>query len=265
MVNILSDDIAPTNRPGEPEKTFYEVGAGRKTFFALALIILLPFFASIPVMLYQRIDKGVWLDTWGLIVIAVAFLAIMLLILFELIFSLRAKVDIGKTALALTLPRRGTLLPTFFYDTRVIPYADIAAVQTYCDCYGGRVAPMIMRGTRLVLKTKETVQLGFVNERDDDPRFPFPRIGEQIAARAGVRVRNLGHVQHALHRRMFGFIHENRDDMPSEQVQAINRRHRSFLLILSLAFLLLLGVGISHDFLSDTNRWGEQSAGHSLW
>ena len=90
MVNILSDD-SYTHPEGEAEKTFYEVGGGRKTFFALAFIVLLPFFVSVPVMLYQRIAKGVWLDTWGLIIIALAFLAIMLLILFELIFSLRAK------------------------------------------------------------------------------------------------------------------------------------------------------------------------------
>jgi hypothetical protein len=265
MVNILSDEMAPANRAGVAEKTLYEVGGGRKTFFALAFIILLPFFVSLPIMLYQRIEKGVWLDAWGLMIIAAAFLAIMLLILFELIFSLRAEVDIGKTAVSLTLPRRGTLLPTFFYETRTIPYDDIAAVQTYCDCYGGRIAPMILRGTRLILKTKETIPLGFVNERDDDPRFPFPRIGEQIAARAGLRVKNLGHVQHALHRRMFGLTDLSPDDLPDDEIRTINRRHRSFLLALSLVFLVLLGAGISHDFFAGTNRWGEQSAGHVLW
>lgn len=261
MVNILSDDHTDMRREGEPEKNFYEVGGGRKTFFALAFIILLPFFVSVPVMLYQRIDKGVWLDTWGLIIIALAFLAIMLLILFELIFSLRAKVDIGHNAVALTLPKRGSLFPTVFYESRTVPYEDIEAVQTYCDCYGGGVAPMVLRGTRLVLKTKETILLGFVNDRDDDPRFPFPRIAEQIAARAGVPVKNLGHVQHVLHRRMFGLMPQRPDDLPAEEVDAINRRHRSFLIALSLVFVALLALGISHDFLAGTNRWGEQSAG----
>ena len=260
MVNILSDD-SYTHPEGEPEKTFYEVGGGRKTFFALAFIILLPFFVSVPVMLYQRITKGVWLDTWGLIVIAIAFLAIMLLILFELIFSLRAKVDIGRNAVALTLPKRGSLFPTFFYESRTIPYEDIQAVQTYCDCYGGTVTPMVLRGTRLILKTKETIPLGFVNDRDDDPRFPFPRIAKQIAARAGVPVKNLGHIQHALHRRMFGITQLNPDELPADEVETINRGHRSFLITLSLVFFVLLALGISHDFLVGTNRWGEQSAG----
>ena len=260
MVNILSDD-SYTHPEGEGEKTFYEVGGGRKTFFALALIVLLPFFVSVPVMLYQRIAKGVWLDTWGLIIIALAFLAIMLLILFELIFSLRAKVDIGHNAVALTLPRHGSLLPTFFYESRTIPYEDIEAVQTYCDCYGGSVAPMVLRGSRLILKTKETVPLGFVNDRDDDPRFPFPHIARQIAARARVPVKNLGHVQHALHRRMFGIKQLSPDELPADEVDTINRRHRSFLIALSLVFFVLLALGVSHDFLAGTNRWGEQSAG----
>lgn len=265
MINILSDDVAPEGGPGEAEKTLYEAGGGRKTFFALAFIVLLPFFVSLPIMLYQRIEKGVWLDTWGLIVIAIAFLAIMLLILFELIFSLRAEVDIGKHAVALTLPKGASLFPTFFYETRTIPYDEISSVQTYCDCYGGRIAPMVLRGTRLILKSKEVVPLGFVNDRDEDPRFPFPRIAEQIAARAGLRVKNLGHVQYALHRRMFGLAQVSPDDLPPDEVQAINRRHRSFMLVLSFVFFLLLAAGISHDFVSGTNRWGEQSAVQLIW
>ena len=79
------------SRPESPERTYYECGGGRKTFYALAFIILLPFFISLPVMLTQRIMKGVWLDTWGLMVIAVGFTLIMMLVLFELVFSLTAR------------------------------------------------------------------------------------------------------------------------------------------------------------------------------
>jgi len=257
MVNILSDDYADTRRADEIERTYYEAGGGRKTFYALVFIILLPFFISLPVMLYQRFERGVWLDTWGLIVIAAAFLAIMLLILFELIFSLRAKVDVGSNAVSLTLPRATGLMPGLFYQSRTIPYDGIEAVQTYCDCYGGRVAPMVVRGTRVILKTKEAVMLGFVNDRDDDPRFPFPEIGRQIAARAGVPVRNLGHIEHTLHRRMFGMTSASPDELPADQVAEINRRHRSFLLMLGLVFALLLGLGIADDFQKSATQLGE--------
>ncbi|MGI9409544.1 MAG: hypothetical protein ACR2OV_05695, partial [Hyphomicrobiaceae bacterium] len=62
-------------QPAEPartvEKSYYECGGGRKTFFALAFIVLLPFYVSLPVMLFQRITNGLWIDTWQLLVLAI--------------------------------------------------------------------------------------------------------------------------------------------------------------------------------------------------
>jgi hypothetical protein len=60
---------------------------------------------------------------------------------------------------------------------------------------------------------------------------------------------------------MFGIKQVSPDELPADEVDSINRRHRSFLIALSLVFFVLLALGVSHDFLSGTNRWGEQSAG----
>lgn len=230
------------------EKTYYESGGGRKTFYALVFIILLPFFVSLPAMIGQRVIKGVWLDSWGLGLVAVGFTLIMILVLFELIFSLRAKVDIGTKAVALTLPSGGGgLTPTLFYQARTILYEDIAAVQSYCDCYGGAIAPVVLRGTRLILKSGERIPLGFVNELDDDPRFPFNQIARQIADRSGLEIVDLGHVRYALHQRMFG-IANSAAAMPVDDVAKINRGHNWFLtgVVVAMSALLLLGVG--NDF-----------------
>ena len=240
--------VAPERDDGT-EQTYYESGGGRKTFYALSFLILLPFFVSLPVMLAQRIMKGVWLDTWGLIVIAVCFLLVMVLVLFELVFSLRAKVDLGSKAIALTLPRAGGgLTPTLFYHTRTIPYEDITAVQSYCDCYGGAVAPVVLRGTRLVLKTGERIPLGFVNDVDDDPRFPFKKIARQIADRAGLEIVDLGHVKYALHQRMFGIAGGTAAAIPPQEVDNINRGHNWFLTGIVVVLVLLLLLGIANDF-----------------
>ncbi|MBU2533388.1 MAG: hypothetical protein KKB37_11650 [Alphaproteobacteria bacterium] len=252
-------------RASDSERTYYESGGGRKTFFALVFIILLPFFVSLPVMLAQRMIKGVWLDTWGLLVIAAGFTLIMVLVLFELVFSLRAKVDIGSQAVALTLPSQGGgLTPTLFYQSRTIPYEDIAAVQSYCDCYGGTMAPIVMRGARLVLKTGERIPLGFVNERDDDPRFPFRTIASQIADRAGLRVTDLGHVRYALHQRIFGLKSTEPATMPLSDVTEINRGHGWFLTILSASLAALLLLGIANDVWHASSDWGERSATETI-
>lgn len=264
MASVADDgaQAAPvaTSHPTAEEQTYYEAGGGRKTFYALAFIVLLPFFVSLPVMLAQRIIRGVWLDTWGLGVIAIGFTIIMVLVFFELVFSLTAKVDIGREAVAITLPRSGGgLQPTLFFHSRTIPYADIAAVQSYCDCYGGTLAPVVLRGTRLVLKTGERIALGYVNDVDDDPRFPFNTIARQIAERAGLTVTDLGHVKYALHQRMFGAAAPSPATMPPDAVANINRGHDWFLtaVIVVIATLLLLGIG--NDFWQATTDLGERA------
>ena len=40
---------------GAPERKVYEAGTGRKTILSLAFLILLPFWASLPAMLIQRL------------------------------------------------------------------------------------------------------------------------------------------------------------------------------------------------------------------
>lgn len=255
---------APVAPSSGVEKTYYESGGGRKTFYALVFILLLPFFVSLPVMIGQRIIKGVWLDSWGLGVVAIGFTLIMILVLFELVFSLRAKVDIGTKAVALTLPSGGGgLTPTVFYQARTIPYEDISAVQSYCDCYGGAIAPVVLRGTRLILKSGERIPLGFVNELDDDPRFPFNTIARQIAERAGLEVVDLGHVRYALHQRMFGVANASAA-IPPEEVAKINRGHNWFLtgIIALMALLLLLGIG--NDFWTAGIDSGERAITEKL-
>jgi hypothetical protein len=259
MVSIL-DDGAHANEAAT-EQTYYESGGGRKTFYALAFIILLPFFISLPMMFAQRIIKGVWLDSWGLVAIAIGFTAIMVLVLFELVFSLRAKVDIGTKAVAFTLPSRGAgLTPTLFYQSRTIPYEDIAAVQSYCDCYGGTMAPVILRAARLVLKTGERVPLGFVSEADDDPRFPMMTIAHQIAGRAGLEIKDLGHVKYALHQRMFGAVSPSSSNMPKDAVAEVNRGHNWFLTVLTVVMAGLLVLGIGSDMWRASVDSGEQAA-----
>src|SRR5262245_33017834 len=140
---------APAQAARTKERVVYHAGGGRKLFFSIAFLLLLPFFASLPVMLFQRIKHGLWFDTIGLAVIAVIFTALMLLVVFELIHALRARVELGEKAVRFTLPKRGGA-PMFSYATQEIPYDQIQTVEARRELYGGSIAPVFMQGVRVV-------------------------------------------------------------------------------------------------------------------
>ena len=253
-----SAESGPPPATTPPERTYYECGAGRKTFFSLAFIVLLPFYISLPMMLFQRLSKGLWLDTWQLMILAFLFTVLMTLILFELIFSLRSEVEIGDEAVSFTLPAGGGgVTPWLPYESRHIPYEEIEAIETRREIYGGSWAPMMMRTVRIITKTGERIVLGRTNERDDDPKFPFPTIGRQIAARAGVEVIDRGNIMREFHRRMFGLTDQAASG-PEPEIAQLNKQHNSFLMGLIVVLVVLLLLGIAGDIWTETIDSGER-------
>jgi len=254
---LLSD--ASSLKSKGPEQTYYECGAGRKTFFCFAFVLLLPFYISLPAMLFQRLINGLWLDTWQLMVLAALFTVLMVLILFETIFSLRAEVDVGEKSLAFTLPSGGGgALPWLAYETRDIPYEDIISIEKRHEVFGGRYAPMMMESVRLILNTGETVPLGRTNEKDDDPKFPFPAIAQQVAERAGTQIVDRGHISVALHRRVLG-MKDGVQSRSGPEITELNSKHNTFLVALSSILAILLALGIVGDFFQETVNYGERA------
>jgi hypothetical protein len=104
----MSDALAATGQAEAPartpEKTVYEASGARKLAFSFAFLLLLPFFASLPAMLFWRISQGHWLGTLGLMVLGIGFAFIMFLVVVELMRSLRSRLEIGDTAVRMTLP-----------------------------------------------------------------------------------------------------------------------------------------------------------------
>lgn len=245
-----------------PETLVYEPGGAQKTVFAFVVLLLAPFYASLPPMLYQRFAAGVWLDTWGLVVIAVAFTILMALLIFELIYALAARVEVGAKALEFTLPRGGPgALPTLAYETRHIDYDEIAAVEQRAEVYGGTIAPVVMVSTWIRTKSDERVLLGAVNRNNVDHVFPFTRIAEQVAERAGVDVIDIGMVKRPVRDAVLGMrSHEAADaPLPDEAVASVNSRHRQFVYALLSVFVCLLALGLAVDFLNGSTDLGERA------
>lgn len=240
-----------------PPVIVYETSGGRKTFFSFALMILLPFFLSLPAMLYNRIVHGLWLDTAGLTIFAVAFAAVMFLILVELMMALRMRVVLGPESVRMTLPSGRGPTPMLRYRSHEIPYHDIESVETRREVYGGRLAPVILKGARLTRKNGEHVKLGYVNESNVDSTFPFPEIAKHIADRARLPVIDRGNVRRSAGQKFLGIRARafsearNNDSITDDELSELNEGHRNAVLGLIAAMAVLLMVGIANDFASD--------------
>lgn len=242
---------APAPAPSSSPRTVYAAGGGRKFAFSFAFLLLLPFFISLPPMLFWRISQGHWNGTFGLIVLAIAFTFIMFLVFIELMHSLMARIDLGDTSMKMTLPSGRGPTPIVRYRTHDIPYDQIKAVETRREIYGGSIAPVLLQGARLILKDDRAVKLGYVSEANSDPCFPYPEIAQKIAERAGLKVEHKGNVRRSLQKKYFGlkksFFVPDDGVVEESQIEALNKSHRSWVLrLITLLVALVIG-GIALD------------------
>ena len=246
---------APAGAPaGKPGQTVYAAGGGRKLAFSFLFLLLLPFFASLPAMLFWRISQGHWLGTLGLLVLAIAFAFVMFLIVVELMHSLMSRVELGEKSLKMTLPSGRGPTPMLRYRTHEIPYDQIKAVETRREIYGGSLAPVLLKGARLILKDGNAVKLGYVSEANTDPCFPFPEIARQIAERAGLAVEDRGSVRRSLQKKLLGLKREIVDEaegpVGEAEIEVLNKTHHRWVmrLIWLLVGLVVLGIALDIVF-----------------
>lgn len=255
---------APSGRPdpGAAGRRVYQAGTTRKTLLSIVLLLLLPFFASLPAMVYQRLANQLWSDILGFAIFAAAFACIMLLLVFELIHSLRSRVEIGESAVRLTLPAaRGIAMPKFFYRKQEIPFSSIDAVETRCEVYGGALAPVVLRGARIVTKTGDKIPLGYVSEANVDPMLPVPEIASEIARRAGLELADRGMVRREVGKKLRGIKASGDAAAPvtAADIAALNRRHNNIVLALCGVLFLLVAGGLLLDIVNTTIDRGERA------
>lgn len=227
----------------------FAAGTGRTVSFSFIFLLLLPFFVSLGPMLFWRVSQGQWTGTVGLIILAVAFTAVMYLIFVELIFSVRSYVKFGETTVRLSLPQDRGFRAPFSYVLRDIPYEDIAAVEIRREVYGGSLAPVMMKGARIRLRDGSHYKIGYVNEANVDPCLPFSEIAEKIAARAGVEIIDQGDVRRSAVKKFLRMAASGNEVTPiaPEEVAALNARHNMLMSVLVGTMVFLVGLGIALD------------------
>jgi hypothetical protein len=237
----------------KPERTVYAAGGGRKFAFSFVFLLLLPFFISLPPMLFWRISQGHWQGTPGLVVLAAAFTFIMVLLFIELMHSLMTRIELGDTSVKMTLPAGRGPTPIVRYRSHDIPYGEIKAVETRREIYGGSIAPVLLQGARLILKDDTPVKLGYVSEANSDPCFPYPEIAQKIADRAGLKVEHRGNVRRSLQKKYLGLkqglLTPGDGDVAEAEIEALNKSHRRWVMRLITLLVGLVVVGIALDII----------------
>jgi hypothetical protein len=251
-MDVAAMGAVPQAAPAKkPERSVYAAGGGRKFAFAFVFLILLPFFISLPPMLFWRLSQGVWTGTFGLFVLATGFTIIMFLLFIEVMHSLMTRIELGDSSVKMTLPAGRGPTPVVRYRSHEIPYDQIKAVETRREIYGGSIAPVLLQGARLVLKDDSAVKLGYVSEANSDPCFPYPEIAQKIADHAGLQVEHKGNVRRSLQKKYFGlkkeFLAEAAGEVPEAEIEALNKSHRKWVMRLISLLVGLMAVGIALD------------------
>lgn len=238
---------------GDAGRRHYRSSVARATTFSFVFLLLLPFFASLPAMIVMRVMSGRWDSTLGLAILAIGFATLMLLVLVELLFSVRARIDLGDTAVRMTLPAGRGLMPMLRYQRHEIPYSDIKSIESRREIYGGTLAPVLMRGARILTKDGRTIQLGYINESNVDPTFPYAEIAEQIAARAGMQVIDRGAVHRNVANKMMGIrtLDNGGGPIDEQTIADLNRRHAHVVIVLVSGLVLLVGIGVAGDLMTE--------------
>jgi hypothetical protein len=269
-MSVATSNSAPPTTPVAPvdagQTRIWRSGGGRRVVLAFVFLLLLPFYGSLGPMLFQRASRGLVGDSLALLLLALAFTALMLLILQQLVHAVRARVALDASGVTLTVPvvsKRGPFF-LFRYDSREIPYGQIAGVETRSEVYGGSLAPILLKATRLNMKDGQSVVLGYVNANEVEAQMPYPDIGQAIAARAGVAMKDQGVVHRSMQRRMLGIVSppEENARVSETEIASLNRAHTRNLRVLVGCLALLVIGGIALDFATASRAsYAEMGAG----
>jgi hypothetical protein len=237
---------------GRPPRLVYEAGHGKRLILALTFLLLLPFFASLGPMMWQRFRHGLMQDVGGLMILAACFTLLMVLIGGQLMHSLRSRVVLTEQATKFTLPTMRRGMPTLAFMHHEIPFDQVQSVETRSEVYGGRLVSLLLTSTRVTTRAGETIVLGVVNEGNSEKAFPFPEIGAEIAARAGISVADRGVVRRSAAKRVMGLVSTADENLPlsDAEIAALRVRHKRWMKAFVVMIGLLVAGGITIDVLT---------------
>lgn len=243
----------PRRPSGGPVERFdYHATGGRRFAFSFIFLLLLPFYASLGPMIGMRIVHGYWTGTFGLMLLAAAFTVVIYLVFAETLSSIRSRIVLGAKGAFVRVPKGRGVLSQLQFETHAFSYSDVEAVEIRREIYGGAIAPMMMKGARVVKKDGTLVRLGYVNEANEDPAFPYVEIAERIAHRAGVPMIDAGSVRRSARNKILGIRAggpREQHDVSDEEMAELNRAHTRLIVVLVAVLVTLVVFGMVGDIM----------------
>lgn len=249
--------VPATLSPDGTPREVFKPGGVRTTILSFVFLLLLPFYVSLPAMMWMRVRHDQWDDAAGLVLTAVAFTIVIGLVFIELVYSLRARVELGGSSVRFTLPAGRGPTPMLRYASAEVPYADIERIETRREIYGSALVPVMLKGARIVTRDGRMHRLGYVTEMDQDAALPYSVIAEHIAARAGQKVVDRGSVRRTVRQKMLGIKALDDPNAPIDAalVEDLNLRHRYLMRVLVGCLVAMILAGIAIDLLDERNGW----------
>lgn len=170
----------------------FEASRGRKIILITVFTLLVPFFISLPFMIFLRLSKGFYYDAAILFLFAILFAIWMVFLGAHILSSLRTRIQLNEQDAVLLVPNWRGPLPLLPYKTISLTYENVKSVESRSEIYREAIIPVLMRSCSIVTQDGERHILGYTKEKATDPAFPFSEISHEIALRAGLPLSERG-------------------------------------------------------------------------
>lgn len=246
-------DLEAAALPPGYNRTSYRVPQWRTLVFTVAFLLLLPFAASLPILIFQRAAAGQTGAIGPLLVLTLFMGSMIFLLGAELLRAVRTHISLGAAALTFRAPRRGTLNP-WRSVTGSISYRDIKAIEVRNEVVGGTWAPSVVAALYILTHDGRDICLGAHRPKPADHAFPLLLIARQIAQRSGVRLTFNGSLWRTIHGRYaaasIGKARGVLVALTMAEINTIKQQHRRHMLLAANLAVLIIVAGLTLDFAS---------------
>ncbi len=172
----------------------YKVSIGRQIVLWFTFLLFLPFFISMPIMIFMRIAHGQIMDTLSLgLIFVFSFIGILFIIL-QILAAGRQRVDMHQDKVTLKLPTWRGPTPTGPVIKTELTYADITAIEKRGEIYALMGILGLREVSSIIASDGKRYVLGYVTENEADAPVPYNKITQLLSEKTGKPVLHKGAV-----------------------------------------------------------------------
>ncbi len=240
-----STQAAVSHKPISFETEIYKVGLARQIVLWLMFIMFLPFFMSMPAMIFMRATHGNVVDASALG--AVFFLSIlgMGFIVLQILTMGRMRVELYDDRMDLTVPTWRGPTPFGPIVEQQIPYASISKIEQRGGLYAFWGILGLHKASSVITADGQRYVLGYVAENDSDAPIPLQQVVTSLADRSQKPLEDKGSVNAGTQvgAILLGAPSWDKEPLEVKDVDKVRKRaHRLALLSLVGFFVLLFSV-----------------------